>query len=93
MSRDKVDLSNTLTKLQLKEAPDSTALLILTFLDVYDDCLLGNLFKFVCKQRRVCTHLLPHKKHVSFLKGISAIAHSFHFSLQNTHLGGRITAE
>lgn len=52
----------TRTKLNLREAPDSAALLILTFLDVYDNCFLGNLFKFVCKQRRACTHLQPSRE-------------------------------
>lgn len=66
----------TLTKLKLKEAPDSSALLIQAFLDVYDNCLRGNLFKFVCKQR-VCTHLQPPRECVTSEKHFS---HSSFFS-------------
>lgn len=77
----------TLTKLKLKEAPDSSALLIQAFLDVYDNCLLGNLFKFVCKQR-VCTHLQPPRECVISEKHCS---HSslFSFSPHRKPIQGR----
>lgn len=76
----------TLTKLKLKEAPDSSALLIQTFLDVYDNCLQGNLFKFVCKQR-VCTHLQPHRERVISEKHFSQSS-LFSFSPQRKPVQG-----
>lgn len=77
----------TLTKLKLKEAPDSSALLIQAFLDVYDNCLLGNLFKFVCKQR-ICIHLQPPRECVISEKHCS---HSslFSFSPHRKPIQGR----
>lgn len=80
----------TLTKLKLKEAPDSSALLIQAFLDVYDNCLWGNLFKFVCKQR-VCTHLQPPRECVTSEKHFSHTS-LFSFSPHRKPVQGRIMA-
>lgn len=88
--REKWIFLTALTKLKLKEAPDSSALLIQTFSDVYDNSLLGNLFKFMCKQR-VCRHLQPHRECVISEKHFSHRS-LFSFSPQRKPIQGQITA-